>query len=188
MITLKAIVEMFGDRLSDIRIIKEWFVQNNQEAEGLKLVSELAQSQLNKVERKYDYARTWIPVKVDMCDVCRDKDVARKLDKIINCQILGLEPPDDLLKWARDTIPTMKMPSLFFMDTAKWLDERWGIKFRGDDEPDLCGVCECMYYDTFGDARCKEFGDVEIKDNIRCKECVEYEREVLEERRKMRGL
>ena len=121
-------------------------------------------------------------------DVCRDKDVARKLDKIINCQILGLELPDDLLKWARDTIPTMKMPTPFFMDTAKWLDERFGIKFRGDDEPDLCGVCECMYYDTFGDARCKRFGDVEIKDNIRCKECVDYEREVLEERRKMRGL
>lgn len=133
MVSLRTIVEMFGDRLSDIRLIKEWFVQNNQEAEGLKLVSELAQSQLNKVERKYDYARTWIPVKVDMCDVCRDKDVARKLDKIINCQILGLELPDDLLKWAKETIPTIKMPSLFFMDTAKWLDERFGIKFKGEE-------------------------------------------------------
>ena len=121
MIPLKTIVEMFGNSLSDIRLIQEWFTQNNQEAEGLKLVSELAQSQLNKVERKYDYARTWIPVKGDMYDVCRDKDVARKLDKIINCQILGIELPDDLLKWARDTIPTMKMPLLFFMDTAKWL-------------------------------------------------------------------
>lgn len=30
-------------------------------------------------------------------------------------------------------------------------------------------------------ARCKRFGDVEIKDNIRCKECVDYEREVLED-------
>lgn len=130
MIPLKTIVEMFGNSLSDIRLIQEWFTQNNQEAEGLKLVSELAQSQLNKVERKYDYARTWIPVKVDMCDVCPDKDVARKLDKIINCQILGLELPDDLLEWARDTIPTMKMPLLFFMDTAKWLNERFGIRFK----------------------------------------------------------
>ena len=188
MIPLKTIVEMFGNSLSDIRLIQEWFTQNNQEAEGLKLVSELAQSQLNKVERKYDYARTWIPVKVDMCDVCPDENVARKLDKIINCQILGLELPDDLLKWAKETIPTMKMPSLFFIDTVKWLDERFGIKFKGDGEPDLCGVCEYMYYDTFGDARCKRYDDVEIKDNIRCKGCVDYEREVLEERRKMRGL
>lgn len=134
MIPLKTIVEMFGNSLSDIRLIQEWFTQNNQEAEGLKLVSELAQSQLNKVERKYDYARTWIPVKVDMYDVCEDKDVARKLDKIINFQILGIELPDDLLKWARDTIPTMKMPSQFFMDTAKWLDEWFGIKFKEDEE------------------------------------------------------
>lgn len=133
MIPLKTIVEMFGNSLSDIRLIQEWFTQNNQEAAGLELVSKLAQSQLNKVERKYDYARTWIPVKVDMCDVCPDEDVARKLNKIINCQILGLELPDDLLKWARDTIPTMKMPSLFFMDTAKWLDERFGIKFKGGE-------------------------------------------------------
>lgn len=136
MIPLKTIVEMFGNSLSDIRLIQEWFTQNNQEAEGLKLVSELAQSQLNKVERKYDYARTWIPVKVDMCDVCPDKDVARKLDKIINCQILGLELPDDLLEWARDTIPTMKMPLLFFMDTAKWLNERFGIRFKKDKQND----------------------------------------------------
>lgn len=134
MTTLKDLIEMFGKALSDMQLIREWFVQNNQEAEGLKLVSELAQSQLNKVERKYDYARTWIPVKVDMCDVCEDKDVARKLDKIINFQILGIELPDDLLKWARDTIPTMKMPSLFFMDTAKWLDEWFGIKFKEDEE------------------------------------------------------
>lgn len=130
MTTLKDLTEMFGKTLSDMQIIKEWFTRNNQEAEGLKLVSELAQSQLNKVERKYDYARTWIPVKVDMSDVCRDKDVARKLDKIINYQILEIEIPDDLLKWAKETIPTMKMPSLFFMDTAKWLDERFGIKFK----------------------------------------------------------
>lgn len=130
MITLKGLIEKFGNTLTDMQLIEEWFIRNNQEAEGLKLVTELAQSQLNKVERKYDYARTWIPVKVDMSDVCRDKDVARKLDKIINCQILGLELPNDLLKWARDTIPTMKMPSLFFMDTAKWLDERFGIKFK----------------------------------------------------------
>lgn len=130
MTTLKDLTEMFGKTLSDMQIIKEWFTRNNQEAEGLKLVSELTQSQLNKVERKYDYARTWIPVKVDMCDVCRDKDVARKLDKIINYQILEIEIPDDLLKWAKETIPTMKMPSLFFIDTAKWLDERFGIKFK----------------------------------------------------------
>lgn len=130
MTTLKDLTEMFGKTLTDMQIIKEWFTRNNQEAEGLKLVSELAQSQLNKVERKYDYARTWIPVKVDMSNVCPDKDIARKLDKIINYQILGLEIPDDLLKWAKETIPTMKMPSMFFIDTAKWLDERFGIKFK----------------------------------------------------------
>lgn len=67
-----------------------------------------------------------------MSDVCRDKDVARKLDKIINYQILEIEIPDDLLKWAKETIPTIKMPPLFFMDTAKWLDERFGIKFKED--------------------------------------------------------
>ena len=134
MTTLKGLIEKFGNTLTDMQLIEEWFIRNNQESEGLKLVSKLAQSQLNKVERKYDYARTWIPVKVDMCDVCWDKDVARKLDKIINCQILGLELPDDLLKWARDTIPTMKMPSLFFMDTAKWLDERFGIKFKDSEK------------------------------------------------------
>ena len=133
MITLKGLIEKFGNTLTDMQLIEEWFIRNNQEAEGLKLVSELAQSQLNKVERKYDYARTWIPVRVDMCDVCPNEDVARKLDKIINYQILGLELPDNLLKWAKETIPTMKMPSLFFMDTAKWLDERFGIKFKGEE-------------------------------------------------------
>lgn len=134
MITLKDLIEMFGNTLTDMQLIEEWFIRNNREAEGLKLVSELAQSQLNKVERKYDYARTWIPIRVDMCDVCPNEDVARKLNKIIDYQILGLELPDNLLKWAKETIPTMKMPSLFFMDTAKWLDERFGIKFKDSEK------------------------------------------------------
>lgn len=133
MIPLKTIVEMFGNSLSDIRLIQEWFTQNNQEAAGLELVSKLAQSQLNKVERKYDYARTWIPVKVDMRDVCQDKDVGEKLNKLIDYQILGVPIPDNLLMWAKETIPAMKMPPLFFMDTAKWLDERFGIKFKGEE-------------------------------------------------------
>lgn len=133
MIPLKTIVEMFGNSLSDIRLIQEWFTQNNQEAAGLELVSKLAQSQLNKVERKYDYARTWIPVKVDMRDVCQDKDVGEKLNKLIDYQILGVPIPDNLLMWAKETIPAMEMPPLFFMDTAKWLDERFGIKFKGGE-------------------------------------------------------
>lgn len=133
MIPLKTIVEMFGNSLSDIRLIQEWFTQNNQEAAGLELVSKLAQSQLNKVERKYDYARTWIPVKVDMRNVCQDKDVGEKLNKLIDYQILGVPIPDNLLMWAKETIPSMKMPPLFFMDTAKWLDERFGIKFKGEE-------------------------------------------------------
>lgn len=133
MIPLKTIVEMFGNSLSDIRLIQEWFTQNNQEAAGLELVSKLAQSQLNKVERKYDYARTWIPVKVDMRNVCQDKDVGEKLNKLIDYQILGVPIPDNLLMWAKETIPAMKMPPLFFMDTAKWLDERFGIKFKGEE-------------------------------------------------------
>lgn len=134
MITLKDLTEKFGNTLSDMQLIEEWFIRNNQEAEGLKLVSELAQSQLNKVERKYDYARTWIPVKVDMCDVCQDKDVGEKLNKLIDYQILGVPIPDNLLMWAKETIPAMKMPPLFFMDTAKWLDERFGIKFKGEEK------------------------------------------------------
>ena len=123
MTTLKGLIEKFGNTLTDMQIIKEWFTRNNQEAEGLKLVSELAQSQLNKVERKYDYARTWIPVKVDMRNVCQDKVVGEKLNKLI----------DYLLIWAKETIPAMKMPPLFFMDTVKWLDERFGIKFKGEE-------------------------------------------------------
>lgn len=113
MTTLKGLIEKFGDTLTDIRLIEEWFIRNNQEAEGLELVSRLAQSRLNKVEHKYDYARTWIPVKVDMRDVCQDKDVGEKLNRLIDYQILGVPIPDCLLVWAKETIPTMKMPPLF---------------------------------------------------------------------------
>ena len=131
MITLKGLIEKFGNTLTDMQLIEEWFIRNNQEAEGLKLVSKLAQSRLNKVERKYDYARTWIP---DMRDVCQDKDVGEKLNKLIDYQILGVPIPDHLLMWAKETIPVMEMPPLFFMDTAKWLNERFGIKFKDGEK------------------------------------------------------
>ena len=130
MTTLKGLIEKFGNTLTDMQLIEEWFIRNNQESEGLKLVSKLAQSQLNKVERKYDYARTWIPVRVDMRDVCQDKDVGEKLNKLIDYQILGLELPNELLEWAKENIPNMELPQLMFRDTIKWLKEKYGIEFK----------------------------------------------------------
>lgn len=50
----------------DIEIIKKWFTENNLEELGLKMIPELAASKSTKIQKQLDYARTWIPIKIDM--------------------------------------------------------------------------------------------------------------------------
>ena len=134
MITLRELLDKYEGFYSDKEIIVEYFVQNNMEYEGMNLLISLAKNKTQKVQNELDYIKSWIPVKIDMTKVHGYKEVGEKLNQIITCQICGFELPNDLLEWAKENIPNMKLPQLMFMDTVKWLKEKYGIRFKDGEK------------------------------------------------------
>lgn len=130
MIKLRELLDKYEGFYSDKEIIVEYFVQNNMEYEGMNLLISLAKNKTQKVQNELDYIKSWIPAKIDMTKVHGYKEVGEILNQIITCQICGFELPNDLLEWAKENIPNMKLPQLMFRDTIKWLKEKYGIEFK----------------------------------------------------------
>lgn len=134
MIKLRELLDKYEGFYSDKDIILKYFVQNNMEYEGMDLLISLAKNRVSKVEKELDYIKSWIPVKIDMTKVHGYKGVGENLNQIITYQICGFELPNDLLEWAKENIPNMKIPLFMFMDTVKWLKEKYGIKFKDGEK------------------------------------------------------
>jgi hypothetical protein len=133
-VTLKEIIALqpiSGD--SDIDIIKQWFILNGQEAEGIAMISDLSASKVNRLERILRNAQSWIPVVPDVYESNSGKvpkDVANKLNQLTKLYLLDLRLSDELFTWARKTIPTMKIPTCIFVPMVEWLETEYGIKFK----------------------------------------------------------
>lgn len=120
---------------TDIQIIEEWFIANDCESEGISMISKLAESKSNKIQKQLNYARIWIPNAVDMRDVVSDLNVARILNRIFQYCILGLDLSKYDENWAKENIPKMNIPKMFFMPCCVYLKKRYGIEFK--DKPNL---------------------------------------------------
>lgn len=118
----------------DIEIIKKWFVENNFEDLGLQMIPELAAIKAGKIQKQLDYARSWIPTKVDMTAIEGiEHNVAVRLNKIVTYCMLSMDLPQAILDWAKENIPKMDLPKVFFMPTISYLKDKYGIEFR--DKP-----------------------------------------------------
>lgn len=119
----------------DIEIIKKWFTGNNLEELGLKMIPEIAASKSEKIQKQLNYAQSWIPIKIDMNTVEGiDHDTAVCLNKIITYYMLSMDLPEVYLEWAKENIPKMNLPKLFFMPTIGYLKDKYGIEFK--DKPE----------------------------------------------------
>lgn len=120
---------------SDIDIIKTWFIDNNQESEGINLMAELSKSKFDKVYSQLKNAQTWIPLVPDVYESNKfmknkvSKDAGKNLNMIIQRFLLGLDLNDDLLNWAKTNIPNMNTPTAIFVPMVKWLKDKYKIEF-----------------------------------------------------------
>lgn len=121
--------------LSDIEIIKAWFIDNDKESEGINLMAELSKSQFDKVDRQLKNAQTWIPIVPDTYESNKSmkykvsKEEGKYLNKITQSFLLGLDLNDDLLNWAKTNIPNMNTPTTIFVPMVKWLKDTYKIEF-----------------------------------------------------------
>ena len=136
--TLKELVEWQKiTNQDDLDIIKTWFIENNMESEGLSIIAELAENKSNKLQSTLDNARAWLPILPDLEKSNQGlltKEQAEKLQTIITIHLLGMDlKGSGYYKWAKEEIPKMKSPTIIFVPCVKWLDEKYGIRFKGDN-------------------------------------------------------
>jgi hypothetical protein len=134
MVTLKNLVdEQQYTGVPDLDIIKSWFVSNGKELEGIELLSDLASAKANKLENTLRIARMWIPTVPSVYESNNGKvpkDVANKLDKIIQYHLLSMDLSNELFDWAKETIPTMKTPTIIYRPAIEWLKSKYWIEFK----------------------------------------------------------
>lgn len=128
------------DPVKEADIIKRWFVENDFEDVGLSMIPSLSAHKIKKLQDKLSFAQSWIPCKIDMnCnqEFANDKLTADMLNYIITYCMLSMSLPDDVLDWAKENIPNINVPRMFFMPTVKYLKERYNIEFKDKPEWDF---------------------------------------------------
>ena len=134
MATLKELVlyqQMTGE--DDLAIIKLWFMKNNMEGQGISMITQLAESQLNKLELILNKAKTWIPYLPDLEKSNKNltHEQARNLQSIITMYLLGMDLKEsNYYNWAKENIPKIELPTIIFVPCVKWLEEKYEIKFK----------------------------------------------------------
>ena len=119
--------------MSDIEIIKKFFVLNDLEEEAIDLIGYLAKIKIEKEKQKYDLANTWIgclPSKYLYANY--DLDIADhlhglELNYLMNGGTLSIKE----LERAKENVPNIIRPKAYFNPLIEWLEER-GIRFLED--------------------------------------------------------
>lgn len=129
-------MEAFGE--DPLYIIQEYIKATEKEIEALGMVVALAANKSKKVEAQLNYARSWIPNKIDL--VKANKNVtpcqAKLLDRLTDIFLLGMDIPPQYLEEVKTTIPQMKMPQFIFVPMVEWLRDKYGIQFMNGEKTD----------------------------------------------------
>ena len=134
MITLKQLVdEQNFTGLSDVEVIRKFFVLNDMEEEGMDLIHTLTKSKVEKLKYKNRVVEEWashLPSKYLYENY--DLDTADRLHTLeLDYLSHGCELSDSRLAWARENIPSIKMPQVYFRPLIEYLDDK-GIRFKGE--------------------------------------------------------
>lgn len=121
--------------MKPLDIICEYLVQTKQEVKALDIIPKLAQSQANRIQSQLDYARSWIPLKVDVYKA--NKNVTRQqaeiIDRLTDYYCLGMDIPEQYLAKAREVVSNMATPKLIFTPMTEWLRDKYNIMFKDMD-------------------------------------------------------
>lgn len=129
-------MEAFGE--DPLYIIQEYIKATGKEIEALGMVVALAANKSKKVETQLNYARSWIPNKVDLVRANKKvtADQAKLLDRLTDIYLLGMDIPSQYLDEVKATIPQMEMPQFIFVPMVEWLRDKYGIRFMEGEKTD----------------------------------------------------
>ena len=121
--------------MKPLDIIYEYLVQTKQETEALDMIPKLAQMQAHRIQSRLDYARSWIPNKVNVYKANRNVTCqqAEIIDRLTDYYCLGMDIPEQYLAKVREIISNMEMPKLIFVPMTEWLRDKYNIVFKDMD-------------------------------------------------------
>lgn len=129
MVTLEELVEfkkLTGQ--SDIAVIRDFFIQNDMEAEAITMMADLSTIKMNKLNTRIRNFKTWAPIlPSEYLYENYDLDTATRLHRMELAYLA-----DDMktyLEWAKENIPKIKKPFVYFQPLVEYLKEQ-GIKFK----------------------------------------------------------
>lgn len=119
--------------MTDIQIIKAYFIDNDIEEEGMEISHDLAKSKIEKMNHRKHIIDEWAyHIPSEYLYENYSVDIASNLHRIELDYIVNGEVTGSRLKWAKENIPNIEMPKVYFIPCMDWL-EKQGIKFKDSD-------------------------------------------------------
>lgn len=134
MVTLKQLVEnqTFTD-MSDAQVIRTFFELNDMEEEGIEMIHKLTKSKVEKLKHVRRVTQEWtsyLPSKY--LYETYDLDTAHKLHTLeLDYLTHGCELSKSRLELAKEIVPNLKMPEVYFRPLIEYLDSK-DIRFEGE--------------------------------------------------------
>ena len=134
MVTLEQLIkEQKLTGMTDIQIIKSFFDLNDMEEEGMDLIHELSKTKIEKLKSKERIVKVWtshLPSKYLYENY--DLDTADKLHNLeLDYLSYGCELSKSRLEWAKENIPNIARPQVYFRPLIEWLEDQ-DIRFKGE--------------------------------------------------------
>ena len=118
--------------MSDMEIITSYFIDNDIEEEAMELSHNLAKAKIEKMKHRQHIIKEWayhIPSKYLYENY--PLDIATDLHRVELDYIVNGEVTQSRLEWAKENIPNIKLPEVYFFPCVDWLATQ-GIRFKDD--------------------------------------------------------
>lgn len=118
--------------MSDMEIITQYFIDNDMEEEAMELSHNLAKAKIEKMKHRQRIVKEWTyTIPSEYLYNKYSLDIASRLHRIELDYIVNGEVTGARLEWAKENIPNIKLPDVYFFPCIDWL-EKQGIKFKGE--------------------------------------------------------
>lgn len=116
--------------MSDMEIITQYFIDNNMEEEAMELSHNLAKAKIEKMKHRNNIIKAWTyTIPSEYLYQKYPVEIASTLHRIELDYIVNGEVTNGRLEWAKENLPNIKEPDVYFQPCIKWLAEH-GIKFK----------------------------------------------------------
>lgn len=142
-------------KLPDLELIKEWFIENNLEEEGIKLLADLSYSKITKLETSLNSIRNYDLSLIDVRQNLKNEpekyseEVADKLTMLERAGLLNLDlrQYDFLYDWAKENIHKINAPKVYYIPTLHYLAS-YNIYFKNMPKEEVDKLKYIKYEDA----------------------------------------